>query len=128
MLLNVELQKFNNDGYKAEVLSRFTGDDAEHEYLESVKQEIDSVADSEAATMGHINTQIGLGLTPENFVDHILMQSLDGANAFPDFSSNIVKDLIGPSQYLTEDINTHYTKSKDYFRRLLDADGARYVQ
>ncbi len=116
MMLYVELQKLSNYAdYKAQVVSRFEGDDAENQYLESVKQQIDSVAGSEAATMGYINSQIGLGITPENFIDNVFMQSLDGANAFPDFAWDIVKNLIGPSQYLTEDINTHYTKSKDYY-------------
>jgi hypothetical protein len=116
ILLYGEIERLShNADYKAQIVNRFEGDDAENQYLEFLKQQIDTVSGIEAATMGYLNGQLNMDLTPENFIDNSMMQSLNGADAFPDFAWDIVKDLIGPSQYLTDDVNTHYTKSKDYY-------------
>ncbi|MBK6828969.1 MAG: DUF4157 domain-containing protein [Chitinophagaceae bacterium] len=98
ILLFGELKRLENPAYRQEVIDDFFKniDDAEVNYLEYVKADIESVSGEEQSTMDSFNLRFGEKIDRNNFIDNALILQFNGANAFPDMAWEIVRPLIQP--------------------------------
>ncbi len=117
LLLYSEWQKLSGDEtYKNGIAASFLREAEPGEaYLTSLKASLNQVSTDEQATLAYINQQLALSATAENFIDLEPFRSLDAANAFPNFSWQIVIKLIAPPEALDSQVSQDYTLSKKYY-------------
>ncbi|MFD2164323.1 DUF4157 domain-containing protein [Paradesertivirga mongoliensis] len=117
LLIETELMRLDDGGYRQSVIDTYYAEEGGGPvYLDAVKANIDTQSSGEAETMNRLNVNIGLGLTPENFIDNWYIIGKNAADAFPQFSWEIVRPLITPADYIGQNITFGFSSSqKDYY-------------
>ena len=118
LLLKVEMVRLGQDDERDSTIKDFSQEaDPASAYIDYIKSNLDVVASHELQSLDYINEAVKLQppATPENFIDDPFLQGFNVANAFPDLSWNIVKDLITPPLGIVTEAQDHLARSKPFF-------------